>query len=274
MARRRIALELLIVAAIGYAGALVGLGLNQRAFIYHPNPVRTSPFAAGLGQFQAVEVRAPDGERLVGWWKPPARASEGVVLYLHGKGGNLSDRATRLRELGDQGFGVLAIDWRGYGGSTGVPTEAGLNTDAAAAYDWTHARLPNAKIAAFGESLGTGPAITLAGRRPVAGVVLDSPYASILRLAELRLPFVPSALMLEDTYKSEDRVADIRAPLLIAHCDQDKVIPPSEAQRLFAAAHAPKEIAVLHGCGHVGTWREPFRTTLLARLHAWLDPHQ
>jgi fermentation-respiration switch protein FrsA (DUF1100 family) len=264
---RRLAIELVVVALVAYLGALVGLTLNQRVFIYHPNTARAS-LADG---FQAQDIRTPDGEHIVAWWKPPSRPGEGVVLYLHGKGGNLGDRASRLRDLGQQRFGVLAIDWRGYGGSSGKPTERGLNADALAAYDWIHAQAPGAKIAAFGESLGTGPAITLATKRPVAGVVLDSAYASILRLADLRLPVVPNAWLMIDTYRSEDRIARVNAPLLMAHCDADSVIPIAEARRLFAAARQPKEMVVLHGCGHVDTWREPFKSQLTARLHTWLD---
>ncbi len=269
---RRLAVELLLVATAGYAGALIGLGLNQRAFIYDPNPARQAPAASNLAQFQAVEIRTPDGERLVGWWKPPSRPGAGVVLYLHGKGGHLPDRARRFRDLGAEDFGVLGIDWRGYGGSSGTPSEAGLNTDAAAAYDWIHARAPGAKIALFAESLGTGPAVTLATRRPVAGVVLDSAYASILRLANRRLPVFPNSLLMVDVFKSEDRIAHIDAPLLMAHCDGDHTIPIAEAQRLFAAAREPKEMIVLPGCGHVATWIAPFKSKLFADLHTWLDP--
>jgi hypothetical protein len=276
MARRlkipRLALEILAVVVAGYLGALVGLSLNQSTFVYHPNLERVSPSAMGLTQFQAVEIRTPDGERIVGWWAPPAHANGGVILYLHGKGGHLADRASRFRDLSQEGFGLLGVDWRGYGGSTGKPSEAGLNTDALAAYDWIHAQAPGAKIVVFGESLGTGPAVTLATHRPVAGVVLDSAYASILRLANWRLPVFPNSFFLKDRYASEDRIAHIHAPLLMVHCDEDGTIPIAEARRLFAAAAQPKELLVLHGCGHVQTWGAPFRSRLSARLHAWFGP--
>ena len=264
----RLAVELVVVALVAYVGALVGLTLNQRAFIYHPDTARASP----SNGFQTEQIRTPDGERIVGWWKPPALPGNGVVLYLHGKGGNLSDRTWRLRDLSNEGFGVLAIDWRGYGGSTGNPTEQGLNTDAEAAYDWVRLHTSDAKIAVMGESLGTGPAITLATKRPVVGLVLDSAYASILRLANLRMPLIPNAWLMVDTYRSEDRVAHIHAPLLMVHCDADAVIPITEARRLYAAAREPKTLVVLHGCAHVDTWREPFKSKMNAQLHAWLDP--
>ena len=270
LAKAAIAVGVLVVVV--YGAALVWLNAHQREFIYFPGRAHVPPSRVNLNEFQAVEIRTPDGEHLVGWWKPPPRAGEGVVLYLHGNGSDLTDRAPRFRDLGQQGFGVLGIDWRGYGGSTGKPTEKGLNTDALAAYDWIRAQRPDAKIVVFGESLGTGPAIVLATKRPVAGVVLDSAYASILRLANQNIPLVPNSFLLKDTYKSETFVAHINAPLLMAHCDADEVIPIEEGRRLFAAAREPKQLVVLHGCGHVETWREPYLSTMNSRLHAWLDP--
>ena len=262
-----------ILAVVGYAGALVWLKAHQREFIYFPGRAHVAPKQMGLNEFQAVDIKTPDGVHLVGWWKPPSRPGEGVVLYLHGNGSDLTDRTLRFRDLGLQGFGVLGIDWRGYGGSTGKPTEKGLHTDALAAYDWVHAQAPGAKIAVFGESLGTGPAIVLATKRTVAGVVLDSAYASLLRLANQNLPLIPNSLLMEDTFRSEDYVARIHAPLLMAHCTADEVIPIEEGRRLYAAARQPKELVVLQGCGHVETWRDPFKPIMDQRLHAWLDPH-
>ena len=260
------------VAVVAYLAALIWLNAHQREFIYFPGRAHVPPSRVNLDEFQAVEIRTPDGERLVGWWKPPPRAGEGVVLYLHGNGSDLTDRAPRFRDLGQQGFGVLGVDWRGYGGSTGKPSETGLNTDALAAYDWIRTRLPGAKVAVFGESLGTGPSIYLATQRPVAGVLIDSGYASILRLANQQLPLIPNSWLLDDTFKAEDRVAHINAPLLMVHCDADDVIPIAEGRRLLAAAREPKEMVVLHGCGHVETWNEAFKPYALTRLHTWLDP--
>jgi hypothetical protein len=268
----RALIVLLVLVVAGYGGALVWLKAHQREFIYFPGKAHVPPSRVNLDEFQAVEIRTPDGERLVGWWKPPPRPGEGVVLYLHGNGSDLTDRAPRFRDLGVAGFGVLGIDWRGYGGSTGKPSETGLNTDALAAYDWIRAQRPDAKIAVFGESLGTGPSMYLATRRPVAGVLIDSGYASILRLASRQMPLVPVSWLLTDTYKAEDRVAHINAPLLMAHCDADDVIPITEGRRLFAAAREPKQMLVLHGCGHVETWREPQQSYMISRLHTWLDP--
>jgi fermentation-respiration switch protein FrsA (DUF1100 family) len=268
----KIGLTVAVVAVVGvYAAILIVLDVRQREFLYFPGRVHVPPARVGLSEFQAVEIKTADGERIVGWWKPPLHPGGGVVLYLHGNGSDLTDRAQRFRDLGNAGFGVLGIDWRGYGGSTGHPTEAGLNADALAAYQWIGRQAPGSRIALFGESLGSGVAITLAARHPVAGIVLDSPYASMLRLAEDHMPYAPVSWMMQDTYTSEARVAQIHAPLFIAHCDRDQVIPLAEGRRLFVAAVQPKEMVVLQGCGHIETWEGETKGKMIERLHRWTD---
>ncbi len=279
MGRRRSHNIILIAAAIvvgacvvGYGAVIVWIDIHQRDYLYFPGHMHATPAQVGLTEYQPVQIRTRDGVTLQGWWRPPPEKTGGVVLYLHGNGSDLTDRSHRFRDLASEGFGVLAIDWRGYGASTGHPSEDGLNEDARASYEWIRAQASNSKIALFGESLGSGVAITLATRRPVAGVVLDSAYASMLRLAESHIDFAPVSWIMKDTYRSETRVAKINAPLLSVHCDRDEVIPLAEGKRLFAAAAQPKEMVLLTGCGHVETWVEPFKSKMFAALHAWLDP--
>ncbi len=267
-----IALGLVLLAWIV---AVAWLGFNQRAYIYYPDRRVVEPAAAGAPGFQRVQIDTADSEHLVGWWKAPAPGS-GVVLYLHGNAGNLAGRAPRLHDLADSGLGVLAIDWRGYGGSTGKPTEAGLNRDAEAALNWILARQSRSHpVAVFGESLGTGLAVQLAARRrEVGGILLDSPYASMTRLAELGQPWAPVRWLILDRYDSEAAIKRVHAPVLILHCDQDAVIPLTEGQRLYAAALQPKAMRVLHGCGHVRTWQGEARTEALASLRDWTTPEE
>jgi hypothetical protein len=264
----KIVAALAAVVVIAYLGVCGWFYANQRSLAYFPDRHDVAPVEFGLSDFQTVAIATPDGETLVGWWKPPA-AAKGVVLYLHGNGYNLGTRAGRLRDLADAGFGVLAIDWRGYGGSTGSPSEAGLLTDARAAYDWAAGHAPGSKIALFGESLGTGVAVHLAGERPAAGVVLDSPYASIVSVAETYYPFLPSRLILKDQYRSEEWVTRVKAPVFIVHCDADEQIPLAQAQRLYRAAGEPKEMVVRRGCAHIKTWDGAARARMLDLFGRW-----
>src|SRR5204862_439295 len=177
----------------------------------------------------------------------------GVVLFLHGTPGTVPDQVWRLDQLKQSGLGILAIDWRGYGGSTGDPTELGLRADARAGFDFIRAAAPQSKIAVFGESLGTGPAVALARDRPVAGVLLNAPYASVRRLFELRGLPIPYRWLMKDPFDSEALVGGVTAPLLILHGTDDPAIPVAEAHRLYDAADEPN-LAVT-GSGRSGADR-------------------
>jgi hypothetical protein len=163
-----------------------------------------------------------------------------VVLYLHGNGGALVHRAERFRALTSRGFGLLAIDYRGYGGSSGSPSEAGMGVDAETAYVFAAARYATNEIAVWGESLGTGVAVALAAERPVGHVVLEAPFTSAVDIAARHYPFVPVRLLMKDQFRSDARIGAIAAPLLILHGARDSVVPIEFGERLFALAREPK----------------------------------
>lgn len=265
------------VAVLGYAGICGWFYSRQDTLVYPGGTVAVERPPAvdtvGLADFQSITLKTPDGETLVAWWHPPV-PGRGVVLYLHGNLHSLGlpTRVARFRDIADLGLGVLAIEYRGFGGSSGHPGEAGLITDAETAYDYIQAQVPGARVALFGESLGTGVAVALATRRPVAGVALDSPYDSILRLARLGHPWLPNGLLLRSPWDSEARIGAIKAPLFIAHCDADRVIPLAEGLRLFDAASEPKRKSVLSGCGHIQIWQGDTRTALLDSFQTWTAP--
>jgi len=233
---------------------------------------RVSPESVGLTGFIAVDITTEDGERLDAWWAPPPEPGRGVVLFLHGTPSTLADTVWRLPDLQKSGFGVVAIDYRGYGASTGVPSEAGLRSDARAAFDWIRGAAPGSKIAVFGESLGTGPAVALARDRPVAGVLLNSPYASVRRLFELRAPPLPYRWLMRDQFDSEALIGEIGVPLMILHGTADPNIPIAEARRLYAAAHEPKTMIEVEGVGHLAAYDSGGEGRALEALANWTAP--
>jgi hypothetical protein len=247
------ALAVLLVAGIGYARA------------------STSPAAAGLAGVAEIRIATEDGERLYGWWTPPA-PGHGAVLILTGKGVLISDYAGLFRDLPASDFGVLGIDYRGNGASTGRPSEAGLRADARAGFDFIRRAAPHAKIAVYGESLGTGIAVGLAHDRRLAGVLLNSPYASVVRLFELRGPPLPYRLIMPDQLDSEALIGTIGVPLLVLHGTADDAIPVAEARRLYAGAREPKGMIEVEGGAHGEVWFGPTRERALAALAAWTAP--
>src|SRR5215472_13014432 len=151
----------LLAAIVVYGGFVALLYVAQRALQYFPERQRTTPRAAGLPEAEEVALDTADGERVIVWHVPP-RENQPIFLYFHGNGGSLRWREERFRALISDGSGLIALSYRGYGGSTGRPTEKGLLADAAAAYTFAIARYPADRIVLWGESLGSAVAIALA----------------------------------------------------------------------------------------------------------------
>jgi uncharacterized protein len=239
----------MIYALLGY-GALVGLlYLTQRAIQYFPERVRTAPAAAGLPQAEEVVLDTADGERVIAWHVPP-RGSKPVVLYFHGNGGSLRMRVDRFRALTADGTGLVALSYRGYGGSSGAPTEAGLAADASAAYAFTTARYPAERVVLWGESLGSGVAIPLAAEMPVGYLILQSPFTSAADVGAHSYWFVPVRLLMKDQFRSDLRIGKVTAPVLVLHGDRDDIVPMALAERLYALINAPKRFVRFPGVGH------------------------
>src|SRR4029079_9271387 len=116
--------SLIILAVLAYAGVLALMYVFQRSLMYFPDRARTPPAAAGLAQAEELTLTSADGERLIAWYMPP-RGSKPLVIYFHGNGGALNLRADRFRWLTADGFGLVALSYRGYGGSTGKATHGG-----------------------------------------------------------------------------------------------------------------------------------------------------
>jgi hypothetical protein len=238
----------LIVLAL-YLGVLGVLFVYQRALLYPSSGRQATVAEAGLSGFEDVVIATPDGERLVGWWRPP-RPGKALVVYFHGNAGSLWNRRERARQLTQTGRGLLMVSYRGYSGSTGSPTEDGLRIDARATYDWVAGRYEPQRLVVYGESLGTGVAVRLATERRVGGLILDAPYTSTADVAARTYWFVPVSWLMRDQYRSMDIIGQVTGPVLILHGERDGIIPIALGERLHAAAPEPKRFVRLPGVGH------------------------
>jgi uncharacterized protein len=239
----------LILLLVGYVAVVALAYFAQRALLYFPDRTRTSPAAVGFPQAEEAVVETADGERVIVWHVSPG-AGKPVILYFHGNGGGLVDRVRRFQGLTAGGNGLVALSYRGYGGSSGSPSEDGLFADAAAAYAFAAARYPANRIAVFGESLGTGVAIWLAATSPVACVILQAPYTSIVDVGAAAYPFLPVRLFLKDRFQSDERAGRIAAPVLVLHGERDRVVPIGYGERLYARIGAPKKFVRFPAGGH------------------------
>ena len=238
-----------LIGGLIYLALLALLYTQQRRLLFPASSLRVTAAEAGLPEMQDVEIRTADGERILGWWKPP-EPGRALILYFHGNGGSLWNRRERVRLLTRDGRGLLIVSYRGYSGSTGSPSEEGLREDARAARDWLNSCQPE-RIVLYGESLGTGVAVRLATERPVGGVILDAPYTSTADVARGVYWFLPIALLMRDQFRSIDRIGDVKVPLLVMHGEEDAVIPIALSELLFKAANEPKRYVRLPGIDHV-----------------------
>lgn len=251
----------LVTFGLFYAVALSGIYVFQRDLQYFPTRRDPPPEATGLSGVERVALPTPDGETLVLWVSPP-QSGRPTILFLHGNAGEIADRADRFAFYQSRGYGVAFLSWRGYGGSTGAPSETGLLTDAKAAYDHLRQQgIAPDRIVLVGESLGTGPAVITAAANPVAAVILEAPYSAAVDIARRAYPWAPVGLLMKDQYRSRDHIAAINAPLLILHGQKDRVIPQGFGKRLFDAARDPKTFLSLGPVGHEAlfspaTWAE------------------
>jgi fermentation-respiration switch protein FrsA (DUF1100 family) len=171
-------------------------------------------------------------------------------VYFHGNGGSLRIRAARLAALTSDGTGLVALSYRGFGGSTGTPTEDGLICDAGAAYGFAATRYPSRRIVLWGESLGTGVAVAVAAEHPVGGVILESPYTSIADIAAAIYWFMPVRLLMKDPFHSDARIGRVTAPVLVMHGARDVIVPIGFGEQLFGMINAPKRFMRFAEGGH------------------------
>jgi fermentation-respiration switch protein FrsA (DUF1100 family) len=243
---------LLWIALLGLAGYIVGVAalyVFQRSLLYLPQPKPVSPAAAALPEAEEVVLDTTDGERVIAWYVPPDPGRP-IVIYFHGNAETIAKRAARHRELIAGGTGLLALSYRGYMGSTGRPTEAGLLRDAEAAYQFVASRYPPDRIVLWGHSLGSGVAVALAATRPVAKLVLEAPFSSAVDVAQSMFPIVPVRRLMHDQFRSDQRIGDVRASLLVLHGERDRVVPIALGERLFELAPAPKRFVRYAAGGH------------------------
>lgn len=242
-------LKWLVAAAAVFGGFVALVYAMQRSLMYFPERLRTSPAAAGLPAAQEVELRTADGETVIAWHVPP-REGRPVVLYFHGNGGSLRDRALRFLALTADGTGLVALSYRGYGGSSGAPTQAGLIADAEAAYAYASARYPASRLVAWGESLGAAVAIALAVHQPLGRLVLEAPFTSAADVGARVYWFLPVRLLMKDQFRSDLLIGRVKAPLLVLHGARDTVVPIALGERLFALANEPKRFVRFGEGGH------------------------
>lgn len=222
---------------------------QNRLLFYPTHDIAVTPDQAGMA-YEDQFFELTNDDKMHGWFIP-GDSDKPTVLFLHGNGGNVGHRIEHLQFLHSLGVSTLIIDYRGYGRSTGAPSEQNFYEDANVAYRWLveSKKVPAGRIFLFGESIGGAVAIELATKYPCAGLIIESSFTSIREMARHAFPFVPTGILLRSDFNSIDKLSKISYPILISHSPADDIIPFQFGQRLFEAAKPPKQFVELHG-GH------------------------
>jgi len=243
-------------AALSYLAVCVFLWQAQRRLVFLPEAVVDhTPADLGL-EYVEIGIPVSDGSTIAAWWLPraPGDPQSAVVLYLHGNDGNLARELHRLQALHGLGLRILAIDYRGYGRSSGpFPSEAQVYEDAVAAWDYLVRveRIEPGKVIVYGHSLGAAVAVELALRaRAECGVVLESGFTSMADLARAAYPWIPVDAMLNQRFDVVRNIGRLKVPILLVHGNADREVPSVMSERLYAEAKAPKRLLVVDGAGH------------------------
>lgn len=253
MLKRRV-LPWLLLAAAAYLLVVLAFWLGQERLIFFPGPRPGPPPPSPFVLLSEEWIETRDGARLHGWLATPKQGEpKGTVLVCHGNAGNIELRLPLAEAFAEMGFATLLFDYRGYGASTGKPTEEGTYRDAESAYD----RLVGEKekgfapgrVVLFGESLGGAVAIELALRRKVAAVLVEDTFTSTADIGAGLYPWLPVRLLVRARYDSLAKIGKIGVPVLVIHSPADDLVPFSHGEKLFAAAREPKRFLSTGG-GH------------------------
>ncbi len=253
---KRILLGMLISALVILAAVALTLSallyFTQDGMIFHPQPASVAELRATGLAIDKVRIDADDGTALYGWLARPEHrpAPLPLIIYFGGNAEEVSHLAAQAGRFG--GWALLAVNYRGYGASLGKPSEAALCADAVASHDWAarHADIEASRIVAMGRSLGSGVAVFLASQRPLAGVVLVTPYDSLTGVAQHHYPYAPVSLLLRHTFDSARRAPHIFAPVLVLAARRDSIVPARHARALFDKWAGPKTWREFPDAGH------------------------
>jgi hypothetical protein len=252
-------IQTVFALTLGY-GAIVGLAFAfQDQLLFQPSSrLLATPDDAGMN-YETVHLDTEDGETLHGWWIPAPDVSRGTssgpgaktLLFFHGNAGNISGRLESVQQFHRLGLNVLIVDYRGYGQSTGSPSEQGIYKDAEACWQHlTEARgIAPKDIVVFGRSMGGGPATWLASSHKPGAVILESVFTNVPDIGAHHYSFLPVRALATNQFDNESRMAEIDAPKLHIHSREDRVVPFKLGRRVFEAASEPKQFLEIEG-GH------------------------
>ena len=237
---RNITLQLILIIFLIYLVFMLFLYFYRRNLLYHPNENNYSGDNISVA-IQKVKISTPDNIELVGWYHKKDLKNFKTLVFFHGNAGSLENRIYKLNHFQDMDINFLIIAWRGFSGNNGKPSEEGLYLDGKSAIDWLINNGVNEKnLVLYGESLGTGVATHLAQNKNFAGVILETPFTSMIDTAKKFYPYIPVKLLLKDKFENYKKIKNINSPILIMHGEKDQIVPFEMGKKMFEIANEPK----------------------------------
>ena len=238
--RRNFFLEAVIGILVIYSSVLIILYIFQRSLMYHPD--ENNYFGDKLEvKIEKVKITTSDNIDLLGWFHKKDLKNLKTIVYFHGNAGKLENRIYKLNYFKEMDVNFLIIAWRGFSGNNGKPSEKGLYEDGKSTITWLkNLGLLDEDIIIYGESLGTGIAIELAQNNNYAGLILETPFTSMIEAAKNFYPYIPVGLLLKDKYKNDKKILDINIPLLVMHGEADQIVPFWMGKKIYEMANQPK----------------------------------
>jgi len=233
-------LKFIIGIIIIYSSVLILLFIFQRSLMYHPE--ENNYFGDQLKiKVEKVKIKTSDNINLLGWFHKKDLKKFKTIVYFHGNAGNLENRIHKLNHFKDMDVNFLIIAWRGFSGNQGKPSEKGLYKDGNSAILWLkNLGLKDNDIVLYGESLGSGIATEIAQNNNFAGLVLETPFTSMIEAAKNFYPYIPVALLLKDKYDNQKKIKNINIPVLVMHGEADQIVPFWMGEKIFELANQPK----------------------------------
>ena len=233
-------MKVVIGILVIYASVLVLLFIFQRNLMYHPD--ENNYFGDKLEvNIEKVKIKTSDNIDLLGWFHKKDLKRLKTIVYFHGNAGKLENRIHKLNHFKDMDVNFLIIAWRGFSGNEGEPSEEGLYIDGNSAIMWLkNLGLSEEDIIIYGESLGTGIATEIAQNNNFAGLVLETPFTSMIEAAKNFYPYIPVGLLLKDKYKNNIKIKNINIPVLIMHGEADQIVPFWMGEKIYEMANEPK----------------------------------
>lgn len=237
---RNIFLQLISLIILVYLFVIIFLFFYQRSLLYHPNENNYSGNNLSA-EIQKVKIKTSDNLELLGWFHEKDLEKFKTIIFFHGNAGTLENRIYKLNRLKDLDVNFLIIAWRGFSGNQGEPTENNLYEDGRSAVRWIkNYGVEDENIVLYGESLGTGIATEIAQNNNFAGVILETPFTSMVDAAKKFYPYIPVKLLLRDKYENIKKIKNIRSPILVMHGEADQIVPFAMGQKIFQEANNPK----------------------------------